>query len=116
MVLSHENGIHGQRTYNIIQDRTGFTWISTRFGVDRYDGRNIDHYTFDIFNHRKTGVPIESTHLLLDMKGGLWVHTDRVVYQDDARVDSFKLRFSFDDFIKTTIFFHFSQGLVKFSD
>ena len=104
MVLSHENGIHGQRTYNIIQDRTGFTWISTRFGVDRYDGRNIDHYTFDIFNHRKTGVPIESTHLLLDMKGGLWVHTDRVVYQYDARVDSFKLRFSFDDFIKTAAF------------
>ena len=104
MVLSSENGIHGQRTYNVIQDRRGFTWVSTRFGVDRYDGRHIDHYTFDIFNHRKTGVPIESTHLLLDAKGGLWAHTDRLVYRYDARVDSFKPRYSFDGFIKTAVF------------
>ncbi len=104
MCLSREHGVNGQRTYNIVQDKKGFVWIATRFGVDRFDGQNIDNYRFDFFNNKKSGVPIESTRLLTDRKGSVWAHTDRVIYKYNEKADTFFIQLDLNRFIKTAVF------------
>ncbi len=42
--LTCPDGLSSQRVYSVLQDETGAIWISTRVGVDRYNGREIMNY------------------------------------------------------------------------
>ena len=42
--LSTENGLSNVAVYSMLQDSTGFLWIGTKDGLNRYDG-----YTFKKF-------------------------------------------------------------------
>lgn len=44
--ISVEQGLSHFRAYDILQDRTGYLWVATMDGLDRYDG-----YGFTVFRH-----------------------------------------------------------------
>jgi ligand-binding sensor domain-containing protein len=69
--LSTDDGLSQNMIYEIVQDQTGFLWIATKDGLNRYDG-----YTFRQFRHNpfdSTSIAEgEITSLFLDRKGRLW--------------------------------------------
>ncbi|MFV0469809.1 MAG: response regulator [Dysgonomonas sp.] len=101
--LGVDDGINGRHTFNIVQDKKGFVWISTRFGVDRYDGLNIKNYSINILRGGTT--PIRLTQTLLDRNSDLWVYTDRgsILKYDESR-DEFVNFYDAGGYLKSVFF------------
>lgn len=74
--------------FNIIQDKSGFIWISTRFGAERFDGENMKSYPINILHSNR--LPIRKTNIEIDNNDGLWLYTDRgTIYKYDEDKDEF---------------------------
>lgn len=43
--LNTENGLSSSRVYSIVEAEDGAMWISTKRGVDRYNGQVVTNYT-----------------------------------------------------------------------
>lgn len=43
-----EDGLNNQKIYHIQKDQRGYMWFLTQEGVDRYDGKHIKHYNFQM--------------------------------------------------------------------
>jgi len=60
----------------VCQDRDGFIWIGTDYGLNRFDG-----YTFSLFRHQHSDPysvgSNEICALLSDSQGRLWVGTNK---------------------------------------
>lgn len=98
-----KDGLSSRQTFNVIQDDNKFIWISTRFGLDRFDGTNIKHYTIDIMH--KDSYPIRSIKLLTDRDNGIWAFTDRgIIYRYDELKDTFVEFVAFNRFLKELCF------------
>jgi hypothetical protein len=72
--FSHLSGSHGlsqRRVTNILQDRQGFMWFGTQYGLNRYDG-----YRFKVFKHEPddphslSGVSVYALFLYYQMAVG----------------------------------------------
>lgn len=103
--LGFAEGLNGRQALNFAQDKEGFIWISTKFGVDRYDGKNVKNYSFDILNNVKN--PMREVHILFDNDSVLWAFTDNggiIRYNDknDKFVPQYNLKF----YLKTIFFDH----------
>lgn len=86
--LGVAEGLSGSQTFNIVQDRKGFIWIATRFGVNRYDGEEVKHYPMSILYNGTN--PFRRTHVILDRDSNLWAYTDRgTIYRYDEKRDEF---------------------------
>lgn len=86
--LGVNDGLSGRQTFNIVQDKKKFLWVSTRLGVDRYDGVSVRNYLMNILEGGT--IPIRSVRVLLDNKGDLWAYTDRgTIYKYDDLSDDF---------------------------
>ena len=72
--LSTEQGLSQSFAYNITQDNSGFIWIATQDGLNKYDGKNITQY-----RHNPTIANSLSDNFIrkvfLDRAGNLWVGT-----------------------------------------
>ena len=44
-----EQGLSQSSIISIIQDKQGFMWFATQDGLNRYDGKNMDHFNFKPF-------------------------------------------------------------------
>lgn len=72
--LGIKNGLSHNQVNSFIKDKTGYLWIGTASGLNRYDGYNIK-----VFTHN----PVDNTtlnsnaikKLFLDPSGNLWVKT-----------------------------------------
>ncbi|HWM67403.1 MAG TPA: two-component regulator propeller domain-containing protein [Steroidobacteraceae bacterium] len=83
--LGLDEGLSEQAVNVIAQDASGFLWIGTEDGLNRYDGYQFQHFTHDLAN--PGSVPnnfIADLHF--DTAGQLWVATDGggVVWRDPA--------------------------------
>ncbi len=58
----------------ICQDKTGYIWIGTEYGLNRYDGYRFTNYLHDA-NDASSLLSNNITSLFLDNKGNLWVGT-----------------------------------------
>jgi ligand-binding sensor domain-containing protein len=82
------NGLSQTRAAPTVQDRQGFLWFGTQYGLDRFDG-----YRFKIFRHepgRPTtlgGVYVRS--LFIDHSGNLWVGCDQSLDRFDPVTETF---------------------------
>ena len=47
-----EQGLSQSSISSILQDNKGFIWLGTQDGLNRYDGRIIDHYNFKPFDSK----------------------------------------------------------------
>lgn len=43
--LNTDNGLSSPRVYSIVEAEDGAMWISTKRGVDRYNGQLVSNYT-----------------------------------------------------------------------
>ena len=61
---------------HICQDRSGFVWIATDYGLNKFDGYHFNTYLHDEADSTSLGVNVVVT-LLCDRDGNLWVGTNR---------------------------------------
>lgn len=65
--FTKEDGLPGSEVYDLIQDKDGYIWMATSYGVCRYDGYEFKTFTTD------DGLADNSTITLsMDPKGGIW--------------------------------------------
>ncbi len=73
--ISAENGLSSDRINALVQDSSGFLWIGTASGLNRYDGRS-----FTKWFHDGTDTTSLSSHNILSLHSGsageVWVGTD----------------------------------------
>lgn len=101
--LGTDEGLGGRQTFSVVRDRKGFIWISTRFGVDRYDGHDFKHYPVSILSKDKS--PIRSIYLEMDRDSLLWAYTDNgTIYRYQESVDGFELYADLEHWIGTVHF------------
>jgi len=82
-----ETGLSQSTVYTIIQDRTGFIWIGTKSGLNRFDGT-----MFKVYHASHDAHSIGSdiiTALYEDANGSIWVGTDAGVWIYDPINDAF---------------------------
>ena len=74
---------------NIRQDKAGYIWIGTEYGLNKYDG-----YRFTNYLHEKDGDATIASNvisfLFIDAQGTLWVGTQRGLDRYDADSDEFR--------------------------
>lgn len=98
-----KDGLNGRQAFNVVQDEKGFVWISTRLGIDRYDGANVKGYSLDIMYNGS--YPIRTIKLLLDKKQNVWAYTDKgVIYQYNTEEDKFLPYVDLNRFLKDANF------------
>ena len=74
---------------NICQDKAGYIWIGTEYGLNKYDGYRFTNYFYDKEN-RSTVRSNIITFLFSDSKGSLWVGTQKGLDLYDGANDCFQ--------------------------
>ncbi|MCU0345862.1 MAG: ATP-binding protein [Saprospiraceae bacterium] len=76
--LSVEDGMSSRFITNVVQDKLGFIWIGTDYGVNRYDGKGFKTYDYTKNKLRAS----TRANLQIDLNGKVWVNNDQ--YQVDV--------------------------------
>ena len=82
-----QNGLSQSTVYAIMQDRTGFIWIGTKEGLNRFDGTSFKIYR--AYNDEHSLQSDFITSLYEDANGNIWVGTDIGVWIYNPMTDSF---------------------------
>lgn len=85
--LDNRMGLSHNTVYCIYQDRLGFMWFGTRYGLNRYDGNE-----FRIYHHTDDDGSIGGEYIQCieeDANGCLWIGTDNGVSIYDPWTDQF---------------------------
>ncbi len=89
---SINNGLSQNTVSHIMQDETGFLWISSQDGISKYDG-----YKFETFRHNPTNAHSLSSNYVNMACGGsdstLWVATQYGLNKYDFKTQLFKVYF-----------------------
>jgi signal transduction histidine kinase/ligand-binding sensor domain-containing protein/DNA-binding response OmpR family regulator len=84
-----ENGLSNNNVTCCIQDASGFMWIGTRDGLNRFDG-----YSFRVFRDTDEGRnPLGNNWILslaIDHLGALWIGTFMGVYKYNEKEENFE--------------------------
>ena len=64
-----QHGLPSNTVYNIVQDKLGFIWVSTRDGIARFDGNNFVKMEMD---EDETVLSGGSTTMCIDEDGAIW--------------------------------------------
>ncbi len=72
--LSLEEGISYNLTYSILQDKEGFMWFGTFYGLVRFDGRDYTHFKHNPFDSNSVSSD-DIISLYEDKNGFIWVGT-----------------------------------------
>lgn len=83
-----EEGLSQNSVISITQDKNGFMWFGTRYGLNRYDGFNIKTYQFPAGDSTLSANNYIKS-LYSDSKGKLWVGTPNGLNLYDPLTDSF---------------------------
>ncbi len=89
--LTTKEGLSNQRVFSILEDRRGFIWISTKSGVDCFDGRSVKSYS--LFGE---DIVVDGAgriiYLTADSHGALWAYTNAgKIFKYDSLADTFVL-------------------------
>jgi len=79
----------------ICQDRYGFVWIGTEYGLNKFDGYSFTTY-FHSRNDSTTITDNEISTLFVDREGRLWIGCSRGLVRYDYEQDNFH-RYNFPD-------------------
>lgn len=88
-----EDGLSNQKIYHIQKDQQGYMWFLTQEGIDRYDGKQIKHYSFSD-DSMKLDSRIALSWLYVDNEHVLWVIGQKGrIFKYDSRHDRFELAY-----------------------
>lgn len=88
MLYSTENQISSSLVNDIYQDKQGFIWISTEYGLNRFDGNGFTTYRHQ--DGDSTSLNNDYVHQTYeDSKGNLWIGTIGGLIRYDRNTDSF---------------------------
>ncbi|GAO43046.1 hybrid sensor histidine kinase/response regulator transcription factor [Flavihumibacter petaseus] len=73
--LTTSNGLSQGYVYDILQDKDGFLWFSTKAGLNRYDGYSFKVFTHDAYKPNTISSNVIN-RLYEDSKGRLWIGTE----------------------------------------
>jgi len=87
--LTVENGLSQNAVMSISQDKLGFMWYGTRYGLNRYDG--IHFKTYKNIPGNTTSIPDNIINALLtDKDGTLWIGTLAGLCRYNNETDNFE--------------------------
>src|SRR5438045_4126912 len=70
--ITTAEGLSSNTVYGMLQDKQGFLWFATFYGLDRYDG-----YTFKVYNYSSSDsnsmTPGWTNIFLQDENGIIWI-------------------------------------------
>jgi len=84
--LNHQKGLSELSTAYFSTDSRGFTWIGTRNGLNRFDGKGVVSYQPKLSNGTKD--PNLSSKIFEDDNGSLWFSTSNAIYNWNPETDS----------------------------
>ncbi|MCK5820512.1 MAG: hypothetical protein KAH17_01455 [Bacteroidales bacterium] len=80
--LTAEQGLRNNSVTAFCEDQYGFLWIGYDGGLDRYDGKELVHFSIDPFNPGSLSNPLIRS-LLVDSKNRLWIGTQGGLFRYD---------------------------------
>ena len=86
--LTVESGLSSNSTLSIAQDQSGYLWVGTMDGLNRYDGSQIRIYRSFLYGHWH-GTQRKITCLLVDRKDRLWIGTNDGLFIYQQETESF---------------------------
>ncbi|WP_166963966.1 two-component regulator propeller domain-containing protein [Yeosuana marina] len=88
--LSIKEGLSQNSAISITQDQTGFLWIATQDGLNKYDGRRFTIYPFDFLDITKSNYS-NLGKVYTDRNGNVWIiPTNKILHKYDSTSDTFK--------------------------
>ena len=67
--IDQSQGLSSSRITGIVKEEGGFVWISTQYGLNRYDGHSVK-----VYNKQNSNIPTNDiSGLYLDSKNRLWL-------------------------------------------
>jgi signal transduction histidine kinase/ligand-binding sensor domain-containing protein/DNA-binding response OmpR family regulator len=84
--LSTEGGLSNNTIYSILQDRSGFIWIATEQGLNKFDGKNLTNFAVNSQHYSLTHNRTQT--MLLAPDGNIWIGTSDGLNIYDYRTDS----------------------------
>lgn len=79
--LNLNDGLSDLRVQDIVQDKFGYMWFATTYGLNRYDGYTIKQFIYD---STKQSIPSNGIYSLFkDSKGDLWIGTTNGIAKFD---------------------------------
>jgi signal transduction histidine kinase/ligand-binding sensor domain-containing protein/DNA-binding response OmpR family regulator len=98
-LYTHLNGLSNSHVNCIAQDKKGFMWFGTDYGLNKFDGFNFTIYTNN--QNDKYSLPSdEVSALYVDIHGYLWVGTYNGLARFDHRTESFQNYFTNNDTVQ----------------
>ena len=89
--LSVKDGLSQNSAISIAQDSTGYLWIATQDGLNKYDGREFNIHPFKFVDITKTEYS-NLGKIYRDKEGGLWViPLDKNLYKLNPEKNSFEM-------------------------
>jgi ligand-binding sensor domain-containing protein len=86
--LSTAQGLSQGYIWDIIQCKDGFLWMTTKAGLNRYDGYSFKVYSHDAFDPFSISSNI-TLHLYEDSKGRIWIGSDHGLNIFDKKTERF---------------------------
>jgi len=89
--LSVKDGMSQNSAVSIAQDSTGYLWIATQDGLNKYDGRAFNIYPFKFLDITKTKYS-NLGKIYQDEIGGLWtIPIDKKLYKLNPQENTFEI-------------------------
>lgn len=98
--FSKTNELSNNNIKCITRDTTGFLWIGTTYGLNKFDGSVVRQYLFDP-NDSTSVADNYIQKLYIDKQGSLWVLVPQYLCRYDAEKDNF-VRYKYADKSKNT--------------
>lgn len=114
--LGTKDGLSNRRIYRIQKDGRGYMWFLTQEGIDRYDGRNIRHYTV-LDGNARVDPQVNLNWLYTDSRNTLWVvgRKGRVFHYDFSQ-DCFRMVYKLPGLQEDTVTTALSHAYMDYKD
>lgn len=100
--LNVEDGLSSRQVFQINKDASGFIWLFTSMGIDRYDGSEFRHYQLNKIPEAKDHI-LSSSMITCDRNGNLWVSLKNgEIYTYNQTTDHFILKIKLTDYFSNT--------------
>jgi len=105
--IDNKRGLSQNGVITIFQDRNGFMWFGTHYGLNRYDGLNIKtYYAGSSFNDLSDN---KINSIVQDLPGNIWIATDQGVSVFNPQTEKFYNLNKYGS--KSSIFSHNIQSM-----